>query len=59
MTARAKFTKADLKRAASGVVAAGLPIRKIEIDQNGKITILTGHPTNQADEDNSEWADLA
>lgn len=59
MTAAARFTQADVKRAAAGVVAAGLPVRKIEIDQNGKIAILTGHPKNQADEDNSEWADLA
>lgn len=59
MTAAAKFTKADVKRATAGVIAAGLPVRKIEIDHTGKIVILTGLPKNQADEDNSEWADLA
>ena len=59
MTVAARFTKADMKRAVSGVVAAGLPIRKIEIDPNGKIVILTGHPKIRPDEDNSEWDDLA
>ena len=56
MSASARFTKADMKRAASGVLAAGLPIMKIEIDPNGKIVIFPGTAKN--DTGDSEWADL-
>lgn len=45
-----------MKRAAGGVVAAGLSIAKIEIDPNGKIVIIPGRPKAKAD--NDEWADL-
>ena len=56
MSARARFTQADMKRATAGVLAAGLAIAKIVIDPTGKIVII---PSN----DNSipgmnEWADL-
>lgn len=57
MTAPVKFKRDDVKRAASGVLAAGLPIRKVEIDPNGKIIILTGHAKDTADDDD-EWQDL-
>lgn len=56
MTAQARFTQADLKRAAAGVAAAGLGIAKIEIDRDGKITIIPGEPVNQREQ--SAWADL-
>lgn len=56
MTAPARFTKADLKRAASGVAAAGFPIAKIEIDRDGKITIIPGLQENRGE--TSAWADL-
>lgn len=55
MTAAARFTKADLKRAVSGVVAAGVPVGRIEIDPNGKIIIL---PATGKQHDNDEWVDL-
>ncbi len=56
MSAPARFTKADMKRATAGVLAAGLPIAKIEIDPNGKIIIIPGLAKNDAGD--SEWADL-
>ncbi len=56
MTAQARFTQADLKRAAAGVTAAGLAIARIEIDPNGKIVIIPGKPTIRRDA--NEWADL-
>lgn len=56
MTARARFTQADLKRAASGIVAAGLAIARIEIDRDGKIVIIPAD-SGKAGNDN-EWADL-
>lgn len=59
MSAPARFTKADMKRAASGVAAAGIPIGKIEINpKDGKIVIFPlGNVPDQKDD--GEWADLA
>ncbi|WP_158250704.1 hypothetical protein [Novosphingobium sp. HII-3] len=56
MTAPAKFTQADVRRAAAGVQLAGLQIAKIVIDPNGKIEIIPGRP-KEADRTN-EWSDL-
>lgn len=56
MTAPARFKQADIKRAAAGVVAAGVPIAKIEIDPNGKIVIFPG--TQQTPKNLDEWSDL-
>lgn len=57
MSAPARFTQADIKRAAAGVTAAGLGIAKIEIDHTGKIVIIPDKPSLKPD--NDEWADLA
>lgn len=46
MTAPARFTQADLKRAAAGVLAAGLPIARVEVDRDGKIAVIVGEPAN-------------
>lgn len=56
MTAQARFKQADVKRAASGVEAAGLPVARVEIDPNGKIVVIVGQPSQPRD--NDEWADL-
>lgn len=56
MTAQARFTQADVRRAAAGVQLAGLPIQKIEIDLTGKIVIFPGVPKKDAGK--NEWADL-
>lgn len=56
MTARAKFTQANVKRAVMGALSAGLGIQKIEIDRDGKIVIITTQAKPVAD--NDEWADL-
>lgn len=56
MTAVARFREADIKRAASGLKRAGIPIARIEIDPSGKIVIIPGQPTAVRDTD--EWADL-
>lgn len=57
MTAPARFKQSDIKRAAAGVVAAGLSVAKIEIDPQGKIIIIPGKPTTPPRNDN-EWQDL-
>lgn len=57
MTAPARFRQSDVKRAAAGVVAAGLSVARVEIDAAGKIVIIPGKPTTPPRNDN-EWADL-
>jgi hypothetical protein len=37
---RAAFKQIDVTRAAKGVVKAGLPVGRIEIDRDGKIVIM-------------------
>lgn len=56
MTAPARFREADIKRAASGVIRAGIPIQRIEIDHQGKIVIIPGQPITA--KESAEWADL-
>ena len=56
MTAPARFREADIKRAASGVIRAGIPIARIEIDHMGKIVIIPGQPITATE--SGEWADL-
>lgn len=55
MTAQGRFREADVKRAAAGVVRAGIPIARIEIDRAGNIVIIPGQP-NPAKGSN-DWAD--
>jgi len=56
MTAPARFREADLKRAAKGLLQAGVGIARIEIDPSGKIVIIPGQPDQAGD--SNEWADL-
>lgn len=56
MSAPVRFTQSDIKRAAAGVIGAGLSIAKIEIDHTGKIVIIPGKPDAKAGK--NEWADL-
>jgi len=36
------FRQSDLTKAVKGVVAAGVNVARVEIDQSGKIVIMTG-----------------
>lgn len=49
----ASFKQIDVTRAVKGTLAAGLPVAQVEIDQNGKIVIQTGH--SQALSEKNEW----
>jgi hypothetical protein len=57
MTAPARFKQSDIKRALSGALAAGVGVRKIEIDRDGKIVIIPASD-KKPEADNDEWADL-
>lgn len=41
MTAKARFAQADVTRALKGVAAAGMRPGRVEIDERGRIIILT------------------
>jgi hypothetical protein len=56
MSGKAAFTKADVKRAVSGFIAAGVPIGRVIINPNGQIEVLPASATKA--HDNDEWADL-
>lgn len=56
MTARARFTQADVRRAIMGAVKAGQPVASYRIHPNGYIEVLIGQPKRA--HDNDEWADL-
>jgi hypothetical protein len=56
VTAAARFTKADVRRAVSGVASCGLPVANVRIHPNGHIEVLIGKP--KPAHDNDEWADL-
>ena len=56
MTAPARFRQSDMKRAAAGVMAAGIEIARIEVDLQGRIVIIPGTPKPVAE--SNEWADL-
>lgn len=45
MTARARFTKADVKRAIAGAREAGIQIGSVEIDPVGAIRIVEAATT--------------
>ena len=53
---KARFTQADITRAAKGAVAAGLSVVRFEIDQTGKLAVFTSaEPENNADTALAEW----
>ena len=52
MTAPARFTQADLKRAAAGVRAAGLQVSRVEVDRDGKIVVVVAESESGASRSN-------
>ncbi len=50
---RSTFKQVDVTRAAKGVIAAGLPVGRVEIDRNGKIVVLVGEAAAQVEK--NDW----
>lgn len=49
------FKQADVTRAAKGVVNAGLPVGRVEIDRDGKIVVMIGNAETLKDK--NDWDD--
>lgn len=48
------FRQTDVAKAIKATVSAGLSVRRVEIDRDGKIVVVIGAPDVEAANDN-EW----
>lgn len=59
--ARCTFRQTDATRAARAVLAAGLPVKRVEIDKEGKIVVVVGKEGDEepavGDMSPNEWDD--
>ena len=52
-----KFKQGDVTKATKGVVNAGLPVARVEVDtQSGKFIVFTGRPGDKGQA--NEWDDV-
>jgi hypothetical protein len=59
MARRTVFTQSDITRAVKGVLAAGEPVRGVEIGRDGKLVVLLGEPLEpQPAAPANEWDDV-
>jgi hypothetical protein len=51
------FRQQDVTRAVKAIAAAGISIARVEIDKNGKITVITAEAPDRTDEamEANEW----
>lgn len=56
MSRKATFQESDLSRALRAARKAGLEIARVEIDQSGKIVLVTGEPETVGRA--NEWDDV-
>jgi hypothetical protein len=52
---RLPFKQGDVTRALRGVSAAGQPVRRIEINREGKIVVFVGKPDEREGLGDNEW----
>lgn len=54
---RAAFKQRDVTRAARAAMAAGLEVQRVEIDRDGKVTLVTSKDaaTVPADDPRRDW----
>jgi hypothetical protein len=51
------FRQRDMTRAVRAVVAAGVGVKRVEIDKSGKIVVITGGEDSASDRPN-EWDEV-
>ena len=49
------FKQRDLTKALKGAVAAGIGVKRVEIDRSGKIIIVPGQPHPEEAVPGNEW----
>jgi hypothetical protein len=47
------FKQGDVTKALKGAVNAGMSVKRVEIDRDGKIVVITGRPGQPIEE--NEW----
>jgi hypothetical protein len=50
------FRETDVTKAVKGAIAAGIDIKRVEIDRDGKIVVVSVNPESHTSEtDQNEW----
>ncbi len=49
------FRQVDVTRALKGAVAAGIVVKRVEIERDGKIVVVTGTPEVEPSSSANEW----
>ena len=50
------FRKGDVRRAVEAAIAAGVEVRSVEVDKDGRITVIAGKPAlSEHSEDGNPW----
>jgi len=52
------FKQRDVTRALKGAAAAGIDVRRVEIDREGKIVVIASAPASAPDTDHETSADI-
>lgn len=50
------FRQSDMTRAVRAVVAAGVPVKRVEVDRSGRIIIVSG--VDDSSRERNEWDDV-
>jgi hypothetical protein len=53
--APSKFRQSDVTRAVKAVVTAGVEVREVVVDTDGRIRVIAGKPANGPVGPNNEW----
>ena len=53
-----RFKQRDLTRALRAASAAGQPVRRFEIDREGKIVVFVGKPEQREEGGGNEWDNI-
>jgi hypothetical protein len=50
-----RFSKRDVMRAVRAVQACRVPVARVEVDKDGKISVVAGEPAKTAQGEANEW----